>query len=125
VHSYPITYTIIALPFCVVRMLVVGNRYVGPAWRLITKALWNLFGVVDVTLFLWTRPNILVFRNDAHHDGKLPPPSELESSREEQGPEDRNAGHYAPLEKLEDVGRLPELGEGDWPGNGDIEKVPR
>jgi hypothetical protein len=130
VHRYPITYTFITLPFCVVRTLVLANRYIGPAGRLLTKAIWNLFGVVDVTLFLWTRPNILSFHDDAYHDGQLPSPSspqpsEPKSLREEQEPEDRNTGHYTPSENTENAGRLPDPGEGDWPGNGDIEQVPR
>jgi hypothetical protein len=73
-------------------MLRVANINVGPAGQLITEAIWNLFGVVDVTLFLWTRSNILAFCDEAHHDRILPPhsslPSELKSSREEQEPED-------------------------------------
>jgi hypothetical protein len=75
-----------------------------PISQLITKAVWNLSGVLDVILFFMTRRDVLTFRDLPV--GHLPEP------RVEDG-ENREA-------ELDNVGRLPEP-MGVWPEH-DIEE---
>ena len=76
----------------------------NPTSQLITKAVWNLSGVLDVILFLMTRRDVLTFRDLPV--GHLPEP------RVEDG-ENREA-------EQDNVGRLPESA-GVWPEH-DIEE---
>jgi hypothetical protein len=71
---------------------------------LITKAFWNLSGVLDVLLFFITRPDVLTFRNLPV--GRLPEPDVEDRENRET--------------ELDHVGRLPEP-IGIWPGH-DIEE---
>ena len=68
------------------------TKTTDPGSLLITKAFWNLSGVLDVLLFFITRPDVLTFRDVPV--GHLPEP------RVEDG-ENREA-------ELDHVGRLPE-----------------
>jgi hypothetical protein len=60
-RSYPLAYSVIVLPFSIVRWNGFKTGYASPASELSTKALWGLSGVFDAMLFFLTRPNILRF----------------------------------------------------------------
>jgi len=70
-HSYPIAYSIIVLPFSVVRWDGFRKGYASPVAELSTKALWGLSGVFDVTLYFLTRPTVLRFAGPGP-DGEAP-----------------------------------------------------
>ncbi|KAG8876983.1 hypothetical protein FRB97_003777 [Tulasnella sp. 331] len=64
---YPISYTALILPISVARWSSIPNREIVPVNELpilqtsITVFIFGLSGLVNVLLFLWTRPHLLLF----------------------------------------------------------------
>jgi hypothetical protein len=114
VYSYPVAYSIIVLPSSVVRWKALLHGDVSAVAQISTKALWNLSGAVDVALFVMTRRDVFLFRDDANPDGQAPAAPGQSAEQQNEG---QSLVHQeqVPLEDLEGVGRLPDPAEGDWP----------
>jgi hypothetical protein len=101
-NSYPIIYSITALPVTI--MTFQRFKTIDSKFLLITESFWNLSGMLDVFLFFMTRRNVLTFRDV--------PVGHIPELHAEDG-ENREA-------ELDHVGRLPEP-TGVWPEH-DIEE---
>jgi hypothetical protein len=75
-RSYPVIYSAIVLPFSIVRWHELTHGATGLVSMLSTKAIWGLSGVLDVSVFLLTRPTALSFDQPSMYGG--PPTSSFE-----------------------------------------------
>jgi hypothetical protein len=100
-HSYPIAYSVIVLPFSVVRWRAFKTGRVDALAEIGTKSLWGLSGVLDLALFLVMRRDFLLFRDEPNADGQ-PPALPVEEQ-----PLTIGAGDQGTLFPLQDTSRSP------------------
>jgi len=106
---YPVVYSIIVLPFSIVRWYELTHGISNLVSQLSTKALWGLSGVLDVSVFLLTRPNVLLFDDQPGSYGQ---PSARSSIQLDCKPEGANQGTMTRHERMH-----PDLVEGLLPRN--------